>query len=423
MTFWISALNGGAVSIFGGILSAQFSGGIRTRKNRLSFLCGMLLLLILQGFVYCFLDEKVTRYIYPLTVHLPIFCMLCALTGKKLWSAICVLTAYLCCQPRRWLALLVAMLLSGGKLMRETVELILTFPILFLLIRFVAPAFHRLADHPARYHAHFGVLPLTYYIFDYLAVVYTDLLTVGNPVAVEFMPFVCCAAYLVFILYNAHNEQKHNQLQQIKNCLDLQLAQSVQQIDAMRESQELTRHYRHDLRHHLQYVSACIDNGQLKQAQTYISEICQEMEERKLQRYCENETVNLILSSFAGRAKKSNISFQVQGALGAQLKLTDSDLCVLLSNALENALHACQACYEAGTNCSIDIQFYERNDKLFLQITNTCVQAVCFQDGIPVSDCPGHGIGVQSICAIVKRYDGMHTFAVRDGYFIVRIAV
>ena len=58
-----------------------------------------------------------------------------------------------------------------------------------------------------------------------------------------------------------------------------------------------------------------------------------------------------------------------------------------------------------------------------LQVTNPCQEDARVEKGIPVSDRPGHGVGVQSICAIVQRYRGAHAFLVQDGRFILRLFV
>ena len=173
----------------------------------------------------------------------------------------------------------------------------------------------------------------------------------------------------------------------------------------------------------MQYLSACIQSGQTEQAQTYISGICEEIEAQKVQRYCENEAANLILSAFAGRAQKAGIVMNVHGRLPAFILVSDSDLCVLLSNALENALHACHPFAAAGTDPVIDVQFYERGGTLFLQVTNPCGSKVPFENGLPVSDQPGHGIGVQSICAIVQRHGGVYSFSAKNGQFILRLSL
>lgn len=231
-------------------------------------------------------------------------------------------------------------------------------------------------------------------------------------------------AYLVFLLHYSKVERDKIQAEQVQNNMSMQLAQAVRQIDAMRESQDLASRYRHDLRHHLQYVLNCIENDQEDEAKKYISTICEEIEAQRVQRYCENDAVNLILSAFVGRAKKAGVTMQVLGYLSDFILASDSDLCVLLSNALENALHACAPLVEAGQDCVIDVNFHERGKKFFLQITNPCQQEkVRLVKGIPVTDQPGHGLGVQSICSVVAKYGGLYDFSVQDGTFILRLSL
>jgi len=54
---------------------------------------------------------------------------------------------------------------------------------------------------------------------------------------------------------------------------------------------------------------------------------------------------------------------------------------------------------------------------------NPCEGEVRFEKGIPVSGREGHGIGVQSICAIVQQYGGICSFLVQDGQFILRLSL
>ncbi len=423
MRILVSFLNNVAVSIFGSVLAASFCNALHTRKNKKVFWIAIVVFLLLQGGIYSFRDAEFLRRIYPVVVHVPLTFVLCILTGRRLWPVISVLTAYLCCQLRRWLALFVVALVSGDAMTQNIVELAVTAPILLLLLRFVAPAVRQFSDRPGKFQVQFGVIPALYYVFDYLTVVYTNVLTGGSPVVVEFMPLVCCAGYLVFLLYYAEEEQKRIRLQQIRNSLDIQLKQSVREISALRESQELAKRYRHDLRHHLQFISAYMENGREEQAQEYIREICQEIEAQKVVCYCENEAVNLILSSFSGRALREGIGMQINGALPETLPVSERDLCVLLSNALENAVHACQAVIRTGREAQISVRFYEQDGRFFLQTVNPYCGELRFERGLPVSDRAEHGIGVQSICAIVERYGGVYSFLAKDGEFILRLSL
>lgn len=142
-------------------------------------------------------------------------------------------------------------------------------------------------------------------------------------------------------------------------------------------------------------------------------------------RYCENEAANLILSSFAGRAKKSGIDMEVHGSVTDDVTVSDNDLCVLLSNSLENALHASLPLAESEEVCVISVRFrfVQATGKLFLQITNPCRGDVKFENGVPVSSQQDHGIGVQSICAIVERYSGCYSFSLENGMFLLRLSL
>lgn len=421
----ISLVNDATVGVFGVLLSASFAGAARRRRDHVILMCCLIVMLFLHWIAYSHWSVEACSKMYPLIVHLPTVAVLWILTKNPLWSAISVLCAYLFCEIRRWFALLAVLLLHGGEQTQNIAELAITTPLFLFLIFFASPAIQQIMNYPIRTQIRFGLIPAIYYIFDYLTRIYTDLLAGGSPVVLEFMPFVCCVAYLMFLLYNFAEERKREQLRQIQNNLDFQLSQAVREITQLRESQAQAARYRHDLRHHLQYLSTCLENGQNERAQGYITDICEGIEAQKVTQYCENEAANLIISAFAGRAKKCGVDISVQGALPNDVSVSDNDLCVLLSNSLENALNACLLAAKSLDRRVISLQFRlaKNTGKLFIQITNPCIETVRFENGIPVSSQQGHGIGVQSVCAIVDRCGGCCTFLQEDKTFILRLSL
>lgn len=416
-------LNAASVGLFGVILSASFCDIEWTRHRRVTLAVSTVLMLALQAFFYVRWNGLAVKYAYPFITHLPLFLVLFALTGKGIWSLVAVLTAYLCCQLRRWIALLVIVLFNGGSMMQDATEFLVTIPLTVFLLRYVSPSVRDISHSTISLQLQFGLLPLLGYGFDYLTRIYTNLLSSGNVAAVEFMPFVCSAAYLAFVLRTTQEERLRSQLEQTRNSLDLQVSQAMREIDALRESQHKASTYRHDMRHHLQYILACIENDRLPQAEDYIRSVCAEIEASKVTVYCENETLNLILSSFAARAQADAIDFRVRAAIPSVLSLPESDLCVLMSNALENALHACQREKAAGKTAFIEVSAYQQDGQFFLQIANTCTVPVAFEQDVPVTRKAGHGIGVRSICAIVDKYGGMYSFFTQPGQFVLRISL
>lgn len=415
--------NGIVVALFGIVLSASFCDICWTKRNRIVLAAGTAAILLLQGAITFGASWDAMQELYPFTTHLPLAAVLGVLSGDWLWPTISVLAAYLCCQLRRWVALLVIAMVPGIDWLQPAVEIVVTLPLLAVLLRYVAPAARSFARYPRSMQLLFGVVPLAGYLFDYVTRIYTDLLAQGNQAAVEFMPFVCSVAYIVFVLRVSAEERTRGQLEQTRNNLKLQVGQAVREIEALRTSQQQTRAYRHDLRHHLQYISACIENGRGEQAQEYIQSICTEIEASKVTNYCENETANLIFSSYASRAENCGVPFRVEANIPQLISVAETDLCVLLSNALENALRACRRLKAEDRAAFIEVEAREKNGWIFLQFVNPCPKGVQFEDGLPVNRAEGHGVGVRSICAIVEKYKGLSDFSVQEGRFILRVSL
>ena len=380
--------NGVAVALFGIALSAAFCDIHWTKKNCIILAVGSAAILLMQALITYMDSWTAMQEAYPLTTHLPLAIILSVLSGKWLWPTISVLAAYLCCQLRRWVALLVIAMVPGIDWLQPAVEIVVTLPLLAVLLRYVAPAARSFARYPRSMQLLFGVVPLAGYLFDYVTRIYTNLLAQGNQAAVEFMPFVCSVAYIVFVLRVSAEERTRGQLEQTRNNLKLQVGQAVREIEALRTSQQQTRAYRHDLRHHLQYISACIENDRGEQAQEYCG-----------------------------------VPLNIQAHIPQLISVAETDLCVLLSNALENALRACRRMKAENGPAYIEVTAREKNGHLFLQFVNPCPEGIQFENGLPVTHAEGHGIGVRSICAIVEKYKGLSDFSVQDGRFILRVSL
>ena len=416
--------NGVAVALFGIALSAAFCDIHWTKKNCIILAVGSAAMLLMQALITYMDGWTAMQETYPLITHLPLAIILSVLSGKWLWPTISVLAAYLCCQLRRWAALLVVALMpTPADWLQPAIEMLVTLPLLAALLRYVAPSARSFAHYPRSMQLQFGVVPLAGYLFDYVTRIYTSLLADGNQAAVEFMFFVSSVMYIVFIFRFSAEESARGQLEQTRNNLKLQVGQAVREIEALRTSQEQTRAYRHDLRHHLQYISACIENGRGEQAQEYIQSICTEIETSKVTNYCENETANLIFSSYASRAENCGVPFRVEANIPQLISVAETDLCVLLSNALENALRACRRLKAEDRAAFIEVEAREKNGWIFLQFVNPCPKGVRFEDGLPVNRAEGHGVGVRSICAIVEKYKGLSDFSVQEGRFILRVSL
>ena len=101
--------------------------------------------------------------------------------------------------------------------------------------------------------------------------------------------------------------------------------------------------------------------------------------------------------------------------------MNEGELAIVLANALENAIHANLAlppelrsihCKMVGT------------PSIMLELSNPCTGAVFFDnEGLPVAQREGHGLGVQSICAFCRKNGATCQFDRTDGWFRFRLVL
>ena len=265
MSELITLINYIAVSIFGSILSAAFCGIGKEKKQRNLIVFTVGVALIIEGIVYYFYGERVVHEFYPIFAHIPLVIVLWVITKRFLSSLSSVLTAYLCCQFRRWLALLFTFAFKNSDGLLPIVQIIITVPFLILLLKYVVASVREMIMRPAADMWTFAIVPIVYYLFDYSTVVYTKLLYEGSYIVAEFMPTFSCLFFLIYVKQSTKQEKTRYRLEQEKNAFEMQAKQSVKEIDFLRKSQEQAAAHRHDLRHHMQYLASQVFAGDMKQ--------------------------------------------------------------------------------------------------------------------------------------------------------------
>ncbi len=413
-------LNYGVVLLYGMVLTASFAGALKTKKDRLRIFAFSAPQMVAQAASYQFLGMDRTEDLYPLLIHLPLALFLIFVCGRKAREAFpAVFIAYLCCIPRQWLGILAASLFGRGTEVSYTVQILLSFPLLAITMHFVSPLLNRMLNRPGKSVALLTAAPFLYYVLIYITTVYSNLLYSGGQVMLGFILSILVLSYFSSTMLYSFESGKRYEAENAQKLLRLQTEQALKDLEAMRNSQQQAATYRHDLRHHFQYLTACMDAGKTAEARNYIRQTSEAIEAQKVILYCENEAVNLILSTYQTKAASAGVEMDIQVTLAKPLNLPTNDLCVILSNSLENALHACERLPPDRKKLA-EVRGYQKNGKTFFQIQNFYTGDVPFKDGRPVTRCEGHGFGTLSIVETVKRHGGLCSFSANDGLFTLR---
>ena len=422
MTSVLEYITYALILIFGVVVTAAFAGYEKTAKNRNAIVLLIFMIFLLQLAIFHFVGLSVTRKLYPLIVHLPVMLFIVLYLKKPLSIAfVSVLTAYLCCQPPNWLGIALRFFWDRKEVffIANSAGLLI---MLYLIKKYVASSVNQVMAYSRQSLILFGSFPFMYYLFDYTTTVYTEFLYTGSTMVVEFFPSVLSMFYIVFVMIYYNEIQKRSRLELDNAILATQSERAMNEIFALQQVQAQTAIYRHDMRHHLSLLYGFIEAGEADQAQAYIRQAQDNIDGITPVRYCENNTINLILSYFAEKSKQQGMSLEIDTVLPDRLGIPDTEICTLLSNGLQNAIEA--ASHEPRENPgSVRLNCRIHKGNLLLLIENTFHGQVEMKNGLPQTDEEGHGFGVKSIAMIVDKHKGYYSFSPGEDLFTLKVVL
>ncbi len=417
----LGMLNYGLVLAFGLFLSVDIAGGCETMRQKHFVVALCPLFLLAQVVLWLILGFEAVERLYPLIVHIPLMLSLIFALKKPVGVAIVsVSTGYLCCELPNWLRMIAADV-SGSPLVGEITYTVLIVPIFFLLQRFFAHAAYETMTLSKTALMLFGSLPLAFYAVDYATTIYSDALYAGIRAINESLLAVFVVFYVIFLTAYHVQMQQRGQAEMQSSMLEAKWTQAQTEMDALRRSQTQAALYQHDMRHHLNMIEGYLDAGKSEQAAGYIRKVQADVEAITPKRFCENETVNLLCSAFAAKAKRIGVRLGVAAKLPSELPIADTDLCALLSNGLENALRAAAGLDEPYRH--VELYCAVRLGKLLIEIKNPYHGRILLQNGVPVSNREGHGFGCRSMQAIAARYGGLCEFSMENDIFQLQLVL
>ena len=407
--------------LFGFYISAFFLGVKQNRKNILT----LFLLALCEGILYMVVLRLMGRAIndqYVIILHLMLIVSLVLYYKYSVVSScISVFSAYLCCQLSNWIGLLVWMI-TGEEWSYYVSQSVITVIVFFLLCRYVCHTTEIIFARDTRELYIIGFLPTVYYLFDYFFAKLTGLLYSGNKVLVEFMGFVFCISYLVFLIVYFREYEKRQEMKRYSDLMEMQFLSIQKEIKQVKRSKQKLSILRHDMRHHLNIILIQLQNDNVEKAIGYIEAIGDSNDDTTIMTYCKNEIINSVISIYQTWFAEKGIALKCDISVGeGALPCPDMAIGTILSNALENSMHALEEMDMEEKWISLSV--CEKKDHLLLEIENPIVKIPRFVDGVPTSGKKGHGIGVKSIVYYVEQLNGQCHFSATDHSFVLRIII
>lgn len=382
----------------------------------------LLFLAVFNHVLRLWLGSEIYGKLIFLTMHLPYFLIFLFITKCGIIKMVfMILTAVVFMAPTIFLGNFARHLFSGsswGLLLAN----LATYITMLLLAQFVfRQSFHYLIKYgDPKMVFQFSLVPLPYYIYLFAAMNldFSSLNSVRG-IVVRILPTIYVFVFYFLLLHSYKELNEKRDLETAQAALSQQLDSAEEQIVLLNRAQTQTAVYRHDMCHHLNAIDAFLSADKPQQAKEYIKKVQADVDAITPKRFCENELVNLLCSSFLRKAQRLGIRLAVEANLPEVLSISDTELCSVLSNGLENALHAVDPLEKQDRW----VEFYcvVKHDKLLIEVKNPYIGKVIMQDDLPVSSRAGHGYGCRSIRTITERYHGLYSFEAENGLFTLRV--
>lgn len=272
---------------------------------------------------------------------------------------------------------------------------------------------------PLRYWLLLFIVPLTTLgtltVYQY----YIELLSPGEEINAYIIVSTIGLVFinlLIFFLFSKLQNQLELERNQI--LISTQMRLEKESFQKMEESYNRTREIRHDMKNHILSLKGLAENADKAQLLDYLEKMTDALEEATYISVSHNSAVDAIINEKLLTAQKNSIATHFDVVPLNYECVPSMDICTILSNALDNAIEACEK-IENPSERYINLKISEDNG-IFISVSNPSSEAPKKRAGIIISskkDTENHGLGLKSIKRTVDKHNGDMLTKYQDGIF------
>lgn len=321
-----------------------------------------------------------------------------------------------------WSAIAVVMLFPFGTANEVIITHALLYPLLFLVCLPVERKLFTKLLPPKKFFDSYGKLIA---FFPFLMTFGVLVLWAQEPMIHTwqerfsrfYLPFVFFFFYRhILITTEQLNEQQHT-TQNLRR-MNEQIHALEEYNRLIQENREKVAVMRHDLRHNYRLIYMMIQAGKFEAAKQHIESQEKLLVKTAAKIFCTQPLINISLLIYIRRAESLGIKVQHKINLPEYITVDESDLALLISNLLENAIDATLRQPRNRRGISITVQTVEK--QFVLEVSNYCDEKIIFDEkNLPYTSREGHGLGMASVKIFADKYNAYTDFSQESGIFKV----
>lgn len=240
------------------------------------------------------------------------------------------------------------------------------------------------------------------------------------------VPLVCISL-LISILLNAYIFKKSLQVKDFEKKNLLMKQQFKLQINHNKNIEGLysgMRSIKHDMQNHLLCLKSLANDNNIEEIKRYLQLLGQTIEKLNYKIKTGNVISDAIINEKYNIAKMDNIEFVCNFIMPNDTLIDSVDLCIILSNCLDNAIEACIKITDKTIDKKIVITSYIKDLYLIIEVSNTTTDKIKYKNNKIIStkkDRNNHGIGLSNMEMIIKKYNGILDIITEENKFTLNI--
>ena len=189
------------------------------------------------------------------------------------------------------------------------------------------------------------------------------------------------------------------------------------------ERHKLSNKTIHDLKNQLYAIITRLNSGEIEYAFEKLNELCSDIFNVTCVSNTGNQALDALINSKNQKINEAGIDFSLKCFTGGENKIEDMDLCILIGNALDNAIEACER-MEGESLKYIKLTIMQIEDNLVIQLINSSAGEDSGENHEFVTmkkESHLHGFGLKRMREVVSKYDGHIEYYLKDGVFHLKI--
>ena len=217
-------------------------------------------------------------------------------------------------------------------------------------------------------------------------------------------------ASLFCILFSYKKLQQIFRLSTEISLLEQQEHSLNQYVEEAKTRYDETKSFRHDIRNHIAVVKNLLQSGKLEEAVSYMEDIDDMAEKMSFPCSTNNPVVDILVGNKLGIAKSMGIDVDCSLLLPYPCSFKDIDICIILSNALDNAIQAVKG-LDAGMEKYIHVSGRIQGDFLMMEIENSFHGKGAFKKGT----------GLSNVKKMAEKYGGAMSIEAQENKFVLHV--